>query len=235
MAAADKSMTQRAYNFLRLKIQNCEYMPGETLVEKQICESLQCGRTPVREALLTLRQEGLVDVFPRKGMCVRPLTKQDINEIYQARKILECSVASQYCSLYDKSELLRFDDAFSRADMSDFHQYYTLDTDFHTFLISVTGNDTLLRFYRRLMWKQIRIAMYSERRGTAIKSDAYRQHHGIISAILAEDPPEISRLLIKHTNYSLVVALKAIAGEAMPAPGEGENGERGEKDEDSKL
>ncbi|MGI5900720.1 MAG: GntR family transcriptional regulator [Christensenellales bacterium] len=213
MAVTDKSMTQKAYTFLRAQIQNCEYMPGETLVEKQICERLQCGRTPVREALLTLKQEGLVDVFPRKGMYVRPLTKQNVNEIYQSRKILECSIASQYCSLYDKSELLRFDAAFKSIDLSDSREYYTLDTDFHTFLISVTGNETLLRFYRELMWTQIRIAMYSERRNTAMKSDAYRQHHGIISAILAENQREINHLLVEHTNYSLVVALKALAEE----------------------
>lgn len=51
------SMTQRALTDLREKIQNCQIMPGESLSEKTLCTELNCGRTPVREALLALRGE----------------------------------------------------------------------------------------------------------------------------------------------------------------------------------
>ena len=88
MERASASMTQKSLLYLRDKIQNCQLMPGETLSEKELCEEIGCGRTPVREALLSLRGDGLVEIFPRKGIRVAPFTKEGICEIYQIRKLI---------------------------------------------------------------------------------------------------------------------------------------------------
>ncbi|PHV70099.1 hypothetical protein CS063_12400 [Sporanaerobium hydrogeniformans] len=211
MGNSEQSMTERAYLYLHDKIQNCDYMPNEPLFEKQICEELSCGRTPVREALLALKNDGLVDVFPRKGMCVRPITKQYVNEIYQVRKILESTVASQFCQLYDKSELLVFDERFKNLNLTNDREYFTFDIDFHRFLIHVTGNQTMIKFYDNLMQVQYRLGMYSSKCGTAVKDDTYKQHHAIIEAILSEDTSAITQTITQHTNQSLIIALKTIA------------------------
>ncbi|WP_180951093.1 GntR family transcriptional regulator [Marasmitruncus massiliensis] len=203
------SIADRVFTHLKTKIQDCDYMPGATLHEKQICEELGCGRTPVREALLALRKENLVDIFPRSSIRVKPITGGYINEIYQIRKLLESAVASKFCQLYDKSALMAYDDKFQTVDISDDHTYYTIDTEFHLFLIRVTGNQTLIEFYKSLMQVQYRIGMYASRLHTAVKSDTYPQHHTIIQSILNEDPAEIERVVAAHANRSLVISLKA--------------------------
>ena len=206
----EQTLTEKAYSYLKSRIQNCDYMPGTPLSEKQLCEELECGRTPIREALLALKKENLIEIYPRKGMCVKALDKDYVSEIYQLRKLLETTVAIKFCHLFDKSALLDYDAKFRNLDVTNDQDYYTLDTEFHRFLISITNNHTLMEFYSGLMQVQYRLGMYSSKTNTAIKDDSYTQHHAIIEAILNEDISEIEHTISHHTNYSLVIALKTV-------------------------
>lgn len=93
MDRQNESIADRIFNHLKTKIQDCDYLPRETLHEKQICEELGCGRTLVREALISLRIENLVESFPRSNICGKLISGEYINEIYQIRKLLESTVA----------------------------------------------------------------------------------------------------------------------------------------------
>lgn len=210
MKGQNRSIADCIFKHLKSKIQDCDYMPGETLHEKQLCEQLECGRTPLREALLALKKENLVEIFPRSGIRIKPLTQEYVNEIYQLRKLLESTVTSKFCHVYDKSVLLTYDDRFQTLDTADDRAYYAMDTQFHLFLIRATGNHTLIEFYKSLMQVQYRIGMYASRLQTAVKNDTYPQHHAIIQAILNEDAAEIERVTAAHVNRSLVISLKAV-------------------------
>lgn len=210
MAEKPISLTEQAYQVLKQRIQDCEYMPGQPLSEKGLCEALDCGRTPVREALLALRGEGLVEIFPRKGIRVAGFSHERISEIYQIRKLIEPTVCVKYCLRFDKAALLDFDRRFASLDRADDRAYYQLDTDFHRWLVAAAENRTLDAFFAGLMEVQYRFGVYSARVGTAEKRDYYTEHHEIIEALLAEDLSRIERALVSHTNYSEVIALKTL-------------------------
>lgn len=210
MAEKIVSLTEKAYEVLKERIQDCEYMPGQSLSEKGLCEALGCGRTPVREALLALRGEGLVEIFPRKGIRVAGFTHERISEIYQIRKLIEPAVCVKYMLRFDKAALLAYDRRFQAVDRSDDRMYYRLDTEFHRWLVTAAGNGTLDAFFAGLMEVQYRFGVYSARIGTAEKRDYYTEHHEIIEALLAEDAVRIERALVSHTNYSEVIALKTL-------------------------
>ena len=137
------SMAEKTYKVLKTFIQNCDYMPGQPISEKGLCEALGCGRTPVREALLALRDKGLVEIFPRKGIRVAGFTREQISEIYQIRKLVEPTVCVQYCLRFDKAVLLDYDRKFQMVDRSDDRAYYQLDTEFHRWLVAAAENRTL--------------------------------------------------------------------------------------------
>lgn len=210
------SMAEKTYKVLKKFIQNCDYMPGQPISEKGLCEALGCGRTPVREALLALRDKGLVEIFPRKGIRVAGFTREQISEIYQIRKLVEPTVCVQYCLRFDKAVLLDYDRKFQMVDRSDDRAYYQLDTEFHRWLVAAAENRTLDAFFAELMEVQYRFGIYSARIGTAEKHDYYTEHHEIIEALLAEDVARIERALIAHTNYSEVIALKTLAAMGTP-------------------
>lgn len=210
MEQKELSMTQQAVSYIRDQIQNCELMPGEPLSEKKLCQEIGCGRTPVREALLSLQSEGLVEIFPRRGIQVTPFTREAIWEIYQIRKIIEPTICGRYYLQIDKERLLRFDQEFKQMDHEDDRAYYTLDITFHNWLVEIANNHRLSAFYAGVLRSQYRFSMYTARLGTAVKGDYYTEHHEIIKALMAEDADRIIKTSIAHANYSEEIALRTI-------------------------
>jgi DNA-binding GntR family transcriptional regulator len=82
-----------AYDKIYKNIITLEYRPGQNLEEKQLMDQLELGRTPIREALLRLAGENLVESKPGKGFIVRPITLQNTRAAFEAMKILECGAA----------------------------------------------------------------------------------------------------------------------------------------------
>ena len=69
-------MVAEAHRYLYEKIVSCQYLPGQAINEKELLDETGFGRTPLREALLALQKEGLVEIFPRKGMRIAPLYRK---------------------------------------------------------------------------------------------------------------------------------------------------------------
>lgn len=84
-----KTLSQRVYEIIRGKIISHSLKPGERIVDRRLAEELEVSRSLVREVLMTLVNEELVVMVPRKGFYVRNITKRDVEEIYDVRKVLE--------------------------------------------------------------------------------------------------------------------------------------------------
>ena len=82
------NLSHRIYEILKDQIINEELGPGERLLDDKIASSMGVSRTPAREALTRLASEGLVEITPRSGMYVKRLTRKDVEEIYEIRKVL---------------------------------------------------------------------------------------------------------------------------------------------------
>ena len=151
------SQTDQAYNYLFEKILCCEYLPGQEISEKMLNEELSFGRTPIREALVTLKSQNLLTVYPRRGMQIRPFTKKYINEIYQIRKLIEPNVIPRFKDSYSKSAILRLQDELEACKDGDDVSFYKKDVQFHMYFIEMTGNDTLIAFYENIMIETFRL------------------------------------------------------------------------------
>ena len=206
-----KPMANQAYEYLYNKIIRCEYLPGMEINEKFLVDETGIGRTPLREALLLLQKAGLVDIFPRKGMRISLLTEQDVNDMYQTRKLIEPTVISEYKTLYSKGELLRFKEQFRQtASMTD-PERIQLDVDFHTYLMAITDNRILMDMYRNLTVLQYRLAMYATLQiSFDSREDDLNQHCAIIDALLKENEKDIRDTVIYHINHSLIRSLNSI-------------------------
>jgi DNA-binding GntR family transcriptional regulator len=213
------SQTQKAYKYLKNKIQTCEYIPGQEIYEKQLFEELGYGRTPIREALLTLKKENLIEVFPRKGMIVTHITTKDVNELYQMRKLIDQNIAVEYMSFYSKKDLMEFDKLFKLDSLNKDNSlqaaidYYLLDIKFHTYLITQANNSFLNKTYKTLMEKQFRLAIFGAKINSTQRQSNYGQHRAIINSILTENEKEIRKNITEHINHSLIESLKTISND----------------------
>ena len=107
------NLKTQAYNTIRQKIVTCEYAPGTFLNEELLTTELGLSRTPVRDALSRLEQEGLIEIKPKKGIIVMPLSINTINMIFEVRQ------------LYEPYILLNYGNALSVERLKDFYNIFS--------------------------------------------------------------------------------------------------------------
>ena len=91
------SLKQIAYNTIKEKILSCEYEPSSFFNEEALCEELQMSRTPVRDALSRMEQENLIQIVPKKGFFIAPMSITEINMVFEGRLLLEPYIIINYC------------------------------------------------------------------------------------------------------------------------------------------
>lgn len=213
------SQTELAYHYLLEKILSCEYLPGQEISEKMLNAELSFGRTPIREALVTLKSQNLITVYPRKGMQIRPFTKKYINEIYQIRKLMEPNIIVQFKDTYSKTAILDLQSELEQAKDKDNSTFYKKDIQFHMYFIEMTQNESLISFYENIMIETYRLAMYAAVNKFSTREENIPQHSKIISALMTENKEQIAAAVNEHINYSLITLIRALEElPSYPAP-----------------
>ena len=143
------SQTQRALAALRDLVINNRLAPGSSHLETELAEMIGVSRTPVREAALILETQGLVEVRPRRGIRVLPLSPQDMDEIYQILTELEGLAAEQAAARsLSNEEISAVEDALSDMDdaleVDDREAWAKADKRFHGLLVAMSGNRRLM-------------------------------------------------------------------------------------------
>lgn len=137
------------YDILLERILLGDYRPGTSLVEKEIARELGVSRTPVREALLRLKLEGLVEIIPRGGIFVAEASVQKIREVTEVRLVLE-DFAARLAADRCPEEILKAFRGWLRELKPGWHrlsprEWMKKDMRFHQFVDEATGNETLSR------------------------------------------------------------------------------------------
>ena len=148
MSLNTTSMVDAAYEQLRRRILDNDWPPGHRALEHEVATELGMSRTPVREALMRLQNEGLVEVIPRHGMRVLPVSGNDMQEIYQILTALECMAAELLAARKPSAkELEPLVDATQAMDKAlradDLDAWAAADERFHAQLIDLAGNRQL--------------------------------------------------------------------------------------------
>ena len=107
MKKTETNLKQIAYETIKRKIIHCDYMPNDILSEMMLMEEIDASRTPIREALNMLSQEGLVRIIPKKGIMVLPLTMKEVAMTFEARMLMEPYIIEHYSQYIDHEKLLR--------------------------------------------------------------------------------------------------------------------------------
>jgi DNA-binding GntR family transcriptional regulator len=142
------SLVDAAYAQIRQRILDNVWPPGHRALEQEVALALGMSRTPVREALMRLAGDGLVEVIPRHGMRVLPVSPTDMSEIYQILTALECMAAELLArrapSAKELKPLVDATRAMDRAlQADDLDAWADADERFHAGLVSLAGNRQL--------------------------------------------------------------------------------------------
>lgn len=207
------SLADDAYEALRTQILENKMAPGFQAMETEVAASLAMSRTPVREALLRLESEGLVELIPRRGIRVLPLSVNDMREIYQILTSLESDAAARLAdSVMSRKNLEELTLATERMNVAmqqeDLDAWARADNDFHTKILELDGNQRLLNVARNLGDQAHRVRMMTLRLRKRPTNSA-KAHHDIIKAIENRDA-ELARKLFRQHRDEAVQELSGI-------------------------
>ncbi|MDF2878381.1 MAG: hypothetical protein K0S30_1477 [Clostridia bacterium] len=202
------SLKQRAYEIIKDKIINCEYLPNTFLNESILAEITEASRTPIREALNKLEQENLVVILPKKGIMVSELSINDINMIYQTRQLIETHVVKLYGDKIDKIELLNLRQELQmqmlkrQENNMPLKEIYRIDNDLHMLFINKSGN----RYYKQIM-EQIYSQNQRLRALAGVKvekrlEETHKEHVDIIDYLLDDKIEEAVKAMAVHLENS---------------------------------
>lgn len=198
--AKSENLTNQVYQNLKDKIINNEVLPNSYLDEKAICEALGVSRTPVREALARLEQDGLVVFLPRRGVMVSDLSLQTIIELIHIRKVMEPALLRPYFRLYDKSVLREFREKQEQAlQNDDAETFYKLDYQFHKYLYEGTKKRHIIKLLSYVSDQHQRIRSQDYFRQRRLTKGA-KDHIKIIDALLKDEYDLAYQLLLTHTS-----------------------------------
>lgn len=199
LAPSSAERRDSPYEMLKKGILRGELRPGQPLIEANLAAWCQVSRTPIREALMRLEQDGLIDRSDR-GLVVRQRSPEEIIDIYETRMILEATVgrvAAERRTGFDVRTLRRFLTLSKDIDTADVDAVVTVNQQFHEAVWRASHNESLLDLLVRL---NLHLARYPE---TTLSypgrwKQAINEHTELTDAIEARDGDLAYEVALRH-------------------------------------
>ena len=214
-----RSAQDVSYAWLKRHISSLPRHEGVFLTEGEVAQQAGTSRTPVREALLRLQAEGFLTIVPRKGAYVPPVSFEDVEDVMQARGLVEdwCvrQVIKSVAGLAD--ELMRIVDEQERL-IGDPVAFIECDRRFHRTIVQAAGNPLVLGFYETLRERQVRMGI----RAVTSTDDRARQvlneHQAIVDGLRRVDGDAAAIAISDHLVNTLAILRSPSIGRSwMPA------------------
>ena len=198
---ANVSLRVLAYDALKKAIMNMDiYGHAEPirLDERQLSKELGVSRTPIREAVTLLEQEGFVRAVPRRGIFVVRKTKAELIETITVFAALEGMAARLACANASDKDLDKLKRVFSpREDEDDVSEYSDKNLAFHQAVIRLSGNRTIAEIAGNLILHMRAIRAVSIRQAGRLETSR-REHAAIVEALDTRNAEEAERLVREH-------------------------------------
>lgn len=199
------SLREQVARAIRTALIAGEMRPGVVYSAPGLASRFGVSATPVREALLDLAKDGLVEPVRNKGFRVRALSAQDAAEIHRLRRLLEVPSVAELArtGCPDALPALRTlaDDITDAAKRGDILEYVAADQRFHTALLELNGNARLVRIVVELRSQARLYRLRSLVERGEIGRTAH-EHHDLLDLIEARDPDGAARLMERHLEWS---------------------------------
>lgn len=203
------------FNTLREAILKGELRPGERLMELQLAAKLGVSRTPIREAIRMLEQEGLAVTIPRRGAEVAKMTEKDMQDVLQVREALDELAASIACELITKEELESLENAMQEFEAAtrtkDIKKIAETDMVFHDIIYQATRNPKLVNILNNLREQmyRYRVEYLKDEKNYPI---LLKEHQEILDGFIEKNKALVTDSMRKHV-INQAVAVKAMIEE----------------------
>jgi DNA-binding GntR family transcriptional regulator len=196
-------LNERVFRILKGLIVDNSLKPGEWLVESALAKALGVSRSPVREALVKLENERLVEVVPPRGARVMPLSAKYFNEVYEIRCALECLAARKAAPLVTDRDLERLEAILEEMqgylDQEDYIAWSKRENDVHQTLVSKADNDLLKEDINKLRDHFSRAIDFGSNFPNHIRK-SHQEHQAIHRAMKTRSPGLVEEAVRTHVE-----------------------------------
>ena len=208
------ALSEQIYQVVRGLIVSGRMRPGEAVIEAALAARLGVSRTPVREALKRISDEGLVEVFAQSGTFIAPISRKALEEAYIIRIALETESASRAAGRLTPAAVEAFADNIAAHELAIRRQRFgdaiRLDDTFHRMIAEVNG--------MHMLWRAVDISKAQMDRGRhlaipepGLGAVTIRQHGLILEAMQAGDAKHAAQCMREHLATSLRNTLEIAA------------------------
>jgi len=206
---ASRTASRRAYDFAKWAILSGVYPAGAVITEAGLAHEIGLSRTPVREALLRLEVEGLVTLQPRKGAVVSSFTLADMEDVLEARVLVENHTATR--SFSNRRTLLPKVEAAHESMRRSCRERDTAgftyaDRLFHELIVDAADNAVLSSVYRTLRERQTLFTSVLMRGREDRMQEAITEHVRILETLRGDDRAAFCTAVNEHLQWSIALA-----------------------------
>ncbi|GMO42796.1 MAG: GntR family transcriptional regulator [Treponemataceae bacterium] len=198
---------QRAYAEIKKKLINCDYKPGTWLNETALSAELGISRTPIREALALIEQEGFVRIKPKKGIFVSEISLISVKQVFQVRKELEPALIRIAAPRLPPEKLAEFRERFT-GKAPPVKNAIWLDAKMHLFIVEHSENRFFIEIMYKVFEENMRIIISSRENQVEIH-DARAEHVEILDLLAAGKVEDAVKAMDGHLRHCERAALES--------------------------
>lgn len=215
---ATQNLHEATFQRLRLLLVEGQITPGSKLNERELAESLNVSRTPIREAIRRLAADGLVELIANRGAIAVQLTLEDIVHTFDVIADLEGfsgELAAKHISNETLSELeaLQYEmmASYARRDLS---TYYKLNLRIHHLINQAASNPVLSKLFSQVNARIEALRFRSNQDGLKWEK-AVEEHQEMLDALKARNPARMRKIMITHVQNKRDVVVQMLSSESI--------------------
>lgn len=215
------SLSDQIYGVIKEDILTGVFLPRHMMQEGRLAKRFGTSKTPVREALLRLVREGLLDVYPRVGYAVTEVSIDDIESLFEYRAILEASAAELAAVRMTPGQLERLEMVMETpylvGERESYHDFFAQNQEFHLQIAGASGNRHLAQAIASLFDQIDRVLRYRLDIGDSAER-MEREHGAVIEALARRDGAEARRITEASIQKSKEQIIRGLLREKVSQP-----------------
>jgi len=200
-----KSLKEQVYEYISRKIQLGEIFPNEKITEVGIAKEMGISRTPVREALIRMVSDGLLEKAPDKGLIIKQYTKENIFKTFQIIGALDGLAGALAVDRLSYEEIMKMQELTERMDIAikyhNYQDYGNLKNEFHSTYINKCGNTVLIEMLHSMIHNTMPKTYYSkdtEKLFELLSNYSNREHKELVELFKNKDAAAVEVKLREH-------------------------------------
>ena len=208
-----ENVPRQIYEILRTRILSTELPPGSSINERYLAEALGVSRTPIREAIRRLSNDGLISIIPNVGTSVSQFDTSRVREFCQIRTAFEClaieAAVGNFSSSDDRKLVQLIEDQDRTIDRGDMISNIAIDSEFHNVIMELSGYKVIPDFLQRAMGEILRARHMSVKLPGRLR-EPITEHRAIVKALRSGNPKDCAAAMKDHLDKSFISIMRVL-------------------------